>query len=206
MKTTGCTSHLFQNSSTQQWQRNRLKKGLMFLHFCQNFLPQFPQALLGWALFIVAFFVKYPQKNFSSEQTRCWRGTRGQGDAAEQGQRCKGEAVENLTPVTSARRMRCSVCLAPSSNILLAPSALAGHPKLMAPLSFEPLPGMFNVCSGKGRKNALFHIGNPGEKSCFLAAALDSKYSLTLQLSSLSGLSCLCLLLRLFLNINWQFK
>jgi len=55
----------------------------------------------------------------------------------------------------------------------------------MGPLSFEPLPGMFSVCS-EVRENALFDIGNPGKKNYFLAAAFDIKYLTTLQPYSFS--------------------
>lgn len=46
----------------------------------------------------------------------------------------------------------------------LAPSALAGNSKLVGPLSFEPLPGTFSVCSVEVMENALFNIGSPGKK------------------------------------------
>lgn len=44
----------------------------------------------------------------------------------------------------------------------LALSTLAGNSKLVGPLGFESLPGMFSVCS-EVRENALFDIENPGK-------------------------------------------
>lgn len=115
------------------------------------FLPELsassPIDPVGLGTFYCSTFVKYLEKNFSSKQKRCWRGTRGQGDAAEQGQGCKREAAENLL---------CQLCqqggCTAFSALFHLPSALAVHPKLMPPLNFEPLPGMFSSAQEKWGK------------------------------------------------------